>query len=152
MMSKPSTVQLISVIREHLSDAIAPAVSDAGQQKLLAMIDHLLQTIAVRAEHEIDWMINHVHDVVALADDMVNTASTPAAVIEALDRYREQHQVSLTASAVTANYGLAAAVLAAILEATVTDTGEHGSAARRLLQRDVARGVQVVGEFELVPP
>jgi hypothetical protein len=152
MMSKPSVAQLVTAIREHLSGVILPATSDPGHQKLVAMMDHLLQTIAVRAQHEIDWMVTHNRDVVALAEDIVSTASAPAAVIEALDRYREQCGPSLTASAVTANYGLAAEVLATILEATVSDTGEYGSAARGLLQRDVARGVQVVGEFELVPP
>jgi hypothetical protein len=152
MMSKPTTVQLVTAIRENLSAAILPAISDPGQQKLLAMIDHLMQTIAVRAEHEIDWMVTHNRAVVALAQDMVQAAEAPAPVIAALARYRENHSASLAASAVTADYALAAEVLATILEATISDTGEFGLAARELLERDVAHGVQIVGEFELVPP
>jgi hypothetical protein len=152
MMSKPTTAQLVTAIRENLSAAILPAVSDAGQQKLLAMIDHLMQTIAVRAEHEIDWMVTHNRAVVALAQDMVQAAAAPAPVIAALTRYRENHSTSLAASAVTADHALAAEVLATMLEATISDTGEFGLAARELLEHDVAHGVQIVGEFELVPP
>lgn len=152
MMSKPSTMQLITAVREHLAAAILPAITDVGQQKLLAMIDHLLQTASVRAEHEIDWMVEHTREVVALGQDMVDTGSATVDVVAALSRYRELHGTSLTASSVTADYGLAAELLAAMLEVTVSDAGKYGSAARDLLARDVARGVQIVGEFELIAP
>ncbi len=152
MMSKPTSAQLITAVREHLTAAILPSIDDSGQQKLLGMIDHLLQTVAVRAEHEIDWMVNHNRDVVALAQDMDDAGAAPAEVRAALQRYREEVGNSLATSVVTANYGLAAELLAAMLEATVTDTGRFGLAARQLLKSDVARGVQIVGEFELVPP
>ena len=66
-MSTPSVAALATAIREQLSTAIAPALADDGQKKLLAIIDHLLSTIAVRAEHEIDWMVAHTADVVELA-------------------------------------------------------------------------------------
>jgi len=152
MMSRPTTAQLVDAIRENLSAAILPAIDDPGQQKLLAMIDHLLQTVAVRAEHEIDWMVTHNRAVVALAQDVVEAGSAPEPVIAALARYRENHSTSLAAREVTANYALAAEVLAAMLEASISDAGEFGGAARELLQRDVEHGVQIVGEFELVPP
>jgi hypothetical protein len=152
MMSKPTTAQLITAVREQLVAAVVPSIDDAAQQKLLAMIDHLLQTVAVRAEHEIDWMVNHSCDVVDLAEDMVGAQAAPPEVVAALSRYHEHHGSSLAASVVTVNYGLAGELLAAMLEATVSDTGKYGLAARQLLKSDVARGVQIVGEFELIPP
>jgi len=152
MMSKPSVVQLVGAIRENLSGAIAPAVANPGAQKLLLMIDHLLQTIGVRAEHEIDWMVTYADDVANLAERMVAADTAPASVTETLHRYHKQRSTSLATSAVTANYALAGDVLSAILEATISDEGDVGVSARGLLARDVAYGVDIVGEFELIPP
>jgi hypothetical protein len=70
----------------------------------------------------------------------------------ALSRYRAEQQNSLSAGAMTANFALANGVLSAILEATVSDEGPLASRARDLVRRDVAHGVEIVGEFELVPP
>jgi energy-coupling factor transporter ATP-binding protein EcfA2 len=155
MMSTPTVVQLITAIREQLSDVIAPALDDTGARKLLAMIDHLLQTIAVRAEHEIDWMVSHIDAVVSLAATLVaagDEGDAHAAVASALRRYHQDKKPSLAASAVTENYALAGEVLSVVLEATVSDDGPLALRARELLGRDVEHGVDIVGEFELVPP
>jgi hypothetical protein len=151
-MSTPSVVALISAIRAQLDTVVVPAVDDEAARKTLAMVDHLLQTIAVRAEHEIDWMVEHVADVTELAAQYVAAGIGGVAVSSALDAYRAGSGHGLSASVVTGNYALAATVLSAMLEATVTDDGVLALAARALLRRDVARGVEVVGEFELVPP
>lgn len=155
MMSTPTVVQLITAIREQLSDVIAPALDDTGARKPLAMIDHLLQTIAVRAEHEIDWMVSHIDAVVSLAAMLVaagDEGDEQAAVASALRCYHQDMKPSLAASAVTKNYALAQEVLSAVLEATVSDDGPLAVRARELLGRDVEHGVDIVGEFELVPP
>jgi hypothetical protein len=152
-MSTPSVAALATAIREQLSTAIAPALADDGQKKLLAIIDHLLSTIAVRAEHEIDWMVAHTADVVELAQRFVNAGATPEPVATALRRYVEGHRPGLTASVVTSNFALAAEVLSTVLEATAADDGEIAVTARELMVRDVAHGVDIVGDdFELVPP
>jgi hypothetical protein len=151
-MSTPTVVQVVAAIRAQLRDVVTPAVGDDVARKSLAMIDHLLQTVEVRAEHELEWMVGHVADVVALAEDFVRAGGDAVPVAVALDGYRRGHQDSLATSVVTANYALAADVLSALLEATVGDDGPLALAARELLRRDVGRGVDVVGEFELVPP
>ena len=152
MMSTPTVAQLVTAIREQLSTVISPGLQDEIHRKSLALIDHLLQTIAVRAEHEIDWMVGHTNDVVGLAQQMVDGDGAPAAVRAALQRYRDDRQPSLSTSAVTANYALAAEIHSAILEFTVNDDGPIARTARELLHTDVARGVAIVGDFELVPP
>jgi hypothetical protein len=151
-MSTPTVAQVVAAVRAQLSDVVTPAVGDDVARKSLAMIDHLLQTVEVRAEHEIEWMVGHVADVVALADRFVVEGRDTARVKVALDGYRRGHQDSLATSAVTANYALAAEVLSAMLEATVDGDGPLALTAREVLRRDVGRGVDVVGEFELVPP
>lgn len=152
-MSTPSVAALVTAIRAQLSTAISPALPDDGHKKLLAVIDHLLSTIAVRAEHEIDWMVGHTADVVELAQRFVSAGAAPEPVATALRRYADGHRDGLTASVVTANFALAAEVLSTVLEATAADCGEIAVAARELMARDVARGVEIVGDdFELVPP
>lgn len=153
MMTTPSVAQLITAVRVQLSDQVAPAVADAGLQKVLGMVDHILQTVAVRAEHEIDWMVTHTDAVVEVARRFVSTAGDDgAAVSAALAKYDGEHGDSLTTSVVTANFALAAEVLSALLEATVADDGPVAARARDLLRADVQRGVDIVGPFELVPP
>jgi hypothetical protein len=152
MMSTPTVAQLVAAIRAQLSEVIAPAVEDPAAGGALAMIDHLLQTIAIRSEHEIEWMVAHVDRVVRLAEQFVDHEGGSESVDLALSRYRAEHQDSLSASAVTANFALANGVLSAILEATVSDEGPLARRARDLVRRDVAHGVDIVGEFELVLP
>jgi Arc/MetJ-type ribon-helix-helix transcriptional regulator len=155
MMSTPTVVQLIAAVRSQLADVVAPAVEDPMAGKVLGIIDHLLQTIEVRAEHEIDWMVSHIDAVVALAATYVETGAHSEqsdAVRAALHRYDQDRKPSLAASAVTENFALAAQVLSALLEATVSDDGHVALSARELLRRDVAHGVDIVGQFELVPP
>jgi hypothetical protein len=152
MMTTPTVAQLVTVIRGQLSTVVAPALEDEGLRKLMGIIDHLLQTVAVRADHEIDWMVSHTNKVVALAQNTVDDDVAPAAVGDALQRFYADRQSTLETSAVTANYALAAEVLSALLESTIDDDGPVGRATRELLHTDIERGVQIVGEFELIPP
>jgi hypothetical protein len=152
MMSQPSVVQLVSAIREQLTMVVEPALEDEGRRKVLGMIDHLLQTIQVRAEHEIEWMVGHTNNVVALAERAVRDGHAAPAVAEALRQYHGGRRQTLKTSDVTADYGLAAEVLSAILESTVSDDYPVAVEARALLQSDIQHGVDIVGEFVLVPP
>jgi hypothetical protein len=152
-MSTPSVAAVVTAIRDQLSTAISPALADDRQKKLLAVIDHLLHTIAVRSEHEIDWMVGQTADVVELAQRFVAAGAAPEPVATALQRYRDGHRPGLATSVVTANFALAAEVLSTVLEATSTDDGEIAVTARELMARDVQRGIDIVGDdFKLVTP
>ena len=152
MMSTPTVAQLVTAIRAQLSEVVAPAVDDPAAGRVLGMVDHLLQTIAVRAEHEIEWMVAHVEDVVGLAEEFVDGEGGSESIDLALNRYRAEHRRSLSTSAVTENFALANGVLSAILETTVSDDGPLARRARDLMRRDVAHAVDIVGDFVLVPP
>lgn len=152
MMSTPTVAQLVTAIRAQLSEVVAPAVEDPAAGRVLGMVDHLLQTIAVRAEHEIEWMVAHVEDVVGLAEEFVDGEGGSESIDLALNRYRAEHRRSLSTSAVTENFALANGVLSAILETTVSEDGPLARRARDLMRRDVAHAVDIVGDFVLVPP
>ncbi len=152
-MSTPSVAAVVTAIRDQLSTGISPALADDRQKKLLAVIDHLLHTIAVRSEHEIDWMVGQSADVVELAQSFVAAGAAPEPVATALQRYRDGHRPGLATSVVTANFALAAELLSTVLEATSTDDGEIAVTARELMARDVQRGIDIVGDdFKLVTP
>jgi hypothetical protein len=151
-MSTPTVAQLVTAIRAQLSEVVAPAVEDPAAGRVLGMVDHLLQTIAVRAEHEIEWMVAHVEDVVGLAEEFVDGEGGSESIDLALNRYRAEHRRSLSTSAVTENFALANGVLSAILETTVSEDGPLARRARDLMRRDVAHAVDIVGDFVLVPP
>src|SRR3981189_1746029 len=121
MMSTPTVAQLVSAIRAQLSEVVAPAVEDPAAGRVLAMIDHLLQTIAVRAEHVIEWMVAHIDDVARLAGEFPAGGGGAERIALGLSQYRAEHQNSLSASAMTADFALANGVLSAMLEATVSD-------------------------------
>jgi hypothetical protein len=152
MMSTPTVAQLVTAIRAQLSEVVAPAVDDPAAGRVLGMVDHVLQTIAVRAEHEIEWMVAHVDDVVGLAEEIVAGERGSESIDLALNRYRAEHRRSLSTSAVTENFALANGVLSAILETTVSDDGPLARRARDLMRRDVTHAVDIVGDFVLVPP
>src|SRR5438552_2404757 len=54
MITRPTSAQLIDEVRRELSSNVAPQVADPQTQGSLQMVDHILATLAVRAEHEID--------------------------------------------------------------------------------------------------
>src|SRR5581483_1262354 len=74
MITRPTTAQLLEVIRRELADNVRPAVSDQQVLTSLHMVDHMLSALAVRADHELGWMaeemaaIDEVGERVAASD------------------------------------------------------------------------------------
>lgn len=142
MITRPTTSRLVDVVRHELTETVVPAVSDPQVLRQLRMIDHVLSMVAVRAEHEIDWMTTHLAEIDRLASQVPS-------VRDALDAHRAARTTSLCASAVTDDHDRAAEILSRILEtddlpADVTQT------AKDLLRRRLDHGVEVAGDFELV--
>ena len=152
MISAPTTAQLLDVVRQELAEKVAPAVSDPQVATSLHMIDHILRTLAVRAEHELGWMgeemsaIENVASRVA-ASDLPGAAS----VAEALEEFRANMSPALHAADVAADYNRASEVLSRTVEATYADTGELRAAVNALLDQRLAHETDVIGEdFQLV--
>lgn len=152
MMTQPSVVRLIDVIRTQLSEIVGPALTDDAPRSTLGMIDHLLQTIQTRSEREIDWMVMHTRDVIGLARRAVTAGDVSSKVSDAVDAYAANRADGLTTTQVTADYARAATVLSLLLEETVGESSDIAIEARELLEREVQWGVDVVGNFVLVAP
>lgn len=152
MITAPTTAQLLNVVRQELAEKVAPAVTDPQVATSLHMIDHILRTLAVRAEHELGWMgeemsaIENVASRVA-ASDLPGAAS----VAQALEEFRANVSPGLHAADVAADYNRASEVLSRTVEATRADTGDLRAAVNVLLDQRLAHETAVIGEdFQLV--
>ena len=156
MISRPSTSQLVEVIRNELSTRIAAQTTDPELTVALQMMDHVLVTIARRADHEIAWMHEEMDAIEAAAADLVTAESGAAepgtgSVAEALEEYRARRTGSLHLADVTDDYNRASEVLSRAVEFVLTSDGPHKERIIGLLSARLAHEVEVIGpDFTLV--
>jgi hypothetical protein len=150
MITRPTSAQLIDEVRRELSSTIAPLVTDPQAQGSLQMVDHILATLAVRAEHEIAWMTEEIDDISRVVDRVASSPDAPPSVREALDSLRSSCGESLLLSDVTAKYALASEALSRAIDATVATHGPLHDEVSALLDRRLEHETDVIGEFQLV--
>ena len=152
MITAPTTAQLLDVVRRELAEKVAPAVTDPQVATSLHMVDHILRTLAVRADHELGWMGEEM-SAIELVASRVAASDLPgaASVAQALDEFRANVSPGLHAADVAADYNRATEVLSRAVEATFSDTGELRAAVDVLLDQRLAHETDVIGEdFQLV--
>jgi hypothetical protein len=152
MITAPTSAQLLDVVRRELAEKVAPAVADPQVATSLHMIDHILRTLAVRAEHELGWMGEEMSAIEMVAS-RVAASDLPgaASVAEALEEFRANVSPGLHAADVAADYNRASEVLSRTVEATFAETGELRAAVNALLDQRLAHETDVIGEdFQLV--
>ena len=152
MISRPTTTQLLEVVRRELAEKVAPAVTDPQVATSLHMIDHILRTLAVRADHELGWMAEEMAAIDEVGDRVAGSGLPGAAAVsEALRAFRAQRASGLHAAEVTDDYNRATEVLSRAVEATFTEGGELRAAVTALLDQRLAHETDVIGEdFQLV--
>ena len=106
MITRPTSAQLLYEVRRELAENIAPQVSDLQAQGSLQMVDHILRTLSVRAEHEIEWMLDEIDDISAVVG-RVAASDAPPSVREALDALETSASGSLSLGDVSERYALA---------------------------------------------
>jgi hypothetical protein len=150
MITRPTTAQLIDEVRRELASTVAPAVDDPQVQGSLQMIDHILSTLAVRADNEIAWMTEEIDDVQRVVTRVADAVADGAAVREALDALQTACDPGLSLSAVTDRYALASEALSRAVEATMSTGGPLRDEVASLLDRRLAHETDVIGAFQLV--
>jgi hypothetical protein len=150
MISRPSTERLIEVIRQELRDNIGPKVADdATAVASLAMVDHVLETLARRAAHEIAWMTEETQGLQALGTQVVAAIGSDGPTAEALAALEAKDPASLHLDDVAARYSLAGEILSCAIEELPEDSPIRAQAEAALDDR-LAREVSIIGEFQLV--
>jgi hypothetical protein len=150
MITRPTSAQLIEEVRRELGENIAPQVADPQAQGSLQMVDHILRTLSVRAEHEIEWMLEEIDDISAVVGRVAASADAPPSVREALDALETGASGSLSLGDVSERYALASEALSRAIEATVATPGPLHDEVNALLDRRLEHETAVIGEFQLV--
>ena len=150
MITKPTTAQLIDEVRRTLASTVAPAINDPQVQASLQMIDHILSTLALRAENELAWMLDEIDDIERVVGRVAEELADTGAVLEALDALRATTYGSRSISDVTDRYALASEALSCAVEATMSTGGPLRDEVSALLDRRLAHETDVIGEFQLV--
>jgi len=150
MITRPTSAQLIDEVRRELSSNVAPQLTDPQAQGSLQMVDHILRTLSVRAEHEIEWMLEEIDDVQRVVTQVAESVADSASVREALDALQATASGSMSLSDVTTRYALASEALSRAIEATVATPGPLRDSVNALLDRRLEHETDVIGEFQLV--
>ena len=151
MITRPTTAQLLGVVRTEIAERIAPAVTDPQLATSLHMIDHILATLMVRADHELGWMVEEMSAVEAVASRVVDSGLPGAAnVADALAEFVSGRSGSAHTADVTEDYNRASEVLSRAVEATSAVTGELRESVLALLAGRLSHEESVIGDFQLV--
>jgi hypothetical protein len=150
VITRPTSAQLIDEVRRELSSNVAAQVADPQIQGSLQMIDHILGTLAVRAEHEIAWMTQEIDEIERVVLRVAAEPGSPPSVGSALDELRAAADGTLLLSDVTSRYALASEALSRAIEATVATPGPLHDEVNALLDRRLEHETAVIGEFQLV--
>jgi hypothetical protein len=150
VITRPTSAQLIEEVRRELSSNVAPQVTDPQVQGSLQMVDHILATLAVRAEHEIEWMLDEIDDIASVVGRFGASPDAPPSVREALDALQATTSRSRSLSDVSERYALASEALSRAIEATVATPSPLRDSVNALLDRRLEHETDVIGEFQLV--
>jgi hypothetical protein len=146
VISRPTTAQLVGIVRRELVETVAPAVDDPVVAGSLMMIDHILETLAQRAEHEIAWMLEEIEQIRDLAQQVASDRPDAAGVTEPL----EHELASMHLSDVVEHYSVVSEALSRALEATLGTSSALEAAVVDLMCARLAHEQEVIGDFQLV--
>ena len=151
MITRPTTAQLLGVVRTEIAERVAPAVADPQVATSLQMIDHILATLIVRADHELGWMGEEMQTIESVGS-RVAESDLPGAphVGEALAEFVAGRNASLHTADVTDDYNRATEVLSRAVEATSAQRGDLRDAVLGLLATRLGHEETVIGDFQLV--
>jgi hypothetical protein len=151
MITRPTTAQLLGVVRTEIAERVAPAVTDPQVATSLQMIDHILSTLIVRADHELGWMAEEMQAIQSVGSRVAESALPGARQVgEALAEFVTGRSTSLHAAEVTEDYNRATEVLSRAVEATSAHRGDLRDTVLELLAARLAHEESVIGDFQLV--
>ncbi len=147
MIAQPSASQLVRAVRTQLADAVLPALSDEKVIVEVQMMLSLLDTLAVRVDHEIAWMREETVAIEGMARGITGSAEVTAA-LAALDA---SDAASDHLPDVSRRYELASEVLSCAAEAAASRGDEElAESVHDLIRLRLKHEQEVVGVFTAV--
>ena len=149
MITQPSAARLLEVARQELLDTVLPAVNDPHAQASVHMLQQILSTMMVRAEHEIAWLLEETDELESLGAQIVEQLPSATSVASALDALRSVPTDSYVLSDVSNRYSVASEILSCAFEEVPTGSPLRASVEAALDNR-LEHETAVIGDFSLV--
>jgi hypothetical protein len=150
MISSPSTSQLLRSVSAELRAKVLPALADPVLLVELEMMLSTLDMAAVRADHEIEWMLQEADEVAEVLSEVAGTGALPAPAREALATLRASAPAGLGYAEVQAHYALAGAALGLAAEDAHAGGPVLQQAVWSLLERRVQHEMATIGAYVAV--
>jgi len=111
MITTPSTSQLVRSVSSELRAKVLPELTDPALLVELEMMLSMLDMAAVRADHEIAWMLQEADGIDAALSEAAAAGELPGPVRNALDALQSSQPTDLSYPEVQRHYGLASEAL-----------------------------------------
>jgi hypothetical protein len=150
LITRPTTDALIGDCCRELTDAILPALTDETLRLRLVMTETVLRNAAVRAAHEIAWMLQETSALMAYAEQVAaRHASEPLRAAMAAAEAGPQEGLHL--AEVTDRYERAGRAFdKALAAAQAAGAADLIARARELLRDRIATEKQVMAAYAVV--
>lgn len=112
MITTPSTSQLVRSVSAELRAKVLPELTDSALLVEVEMMLSMLDMAAVRADHEIAWMLQEADGIDAALSEAAVAGELPGPVRDALDALQSSRPTDLTYPEVQRHYALASEALA----------------------------------------
>lgn len=150
MIVRPSSSQLLAVVRQELKSSVAAIIQDPALLAKLHMIDSILASVERRCDHEVAWIREEIADIEAGAEIVVKAGlDAKGRIALALEHLRANRSADDHLPNLHAEYTLAGEVLSCSLEVAVAAGHEIRSRIEQILSARLKREVEIRGEFSL---
>jgi hypothetical protein len=149
VITEPRAARILEVVRQEIADGILPAVDDPQLVASLQMIQQILGTLAVRADHEIAYLVEEIAAAERLGAEIQAVLPEAVGVIAALHELRAIPSVSLHVPDLLPRYSAASELLSRAFD-EVPANSPLRSRVEETLDLRLAHEVEVIGDFSLI--
>lgn len=150
MITTPSTSQLVRSVSSQLRAKVLPAIADPALVVEIEMMLSMLDMAAVRAGHEIAWMLQEADGIDAALSGAAAAGELPEPVLAALDALHASQPADLTYPEVQRHYGLASEALARAAEVAHAGGSRLQPLVWSLLEGRVEHELATIGAYVAV--
>jgi hypothetical protein len=150
MMTTPSTSQLVRSVSSELRAKVLPELTDPALLVELEMMLSMLDMAAVRADHEIAWMLQEADGIDAALSEAARAGALPQPVVDALDALRSSQPADLTYPEVQRHYVRASEALGCAADLAQAGDERLRSLVWSLLEGRVDHELATIGAYVAV--
>jgi len=150
MITTPSTSQVVRSVSTELRAKVLPELTDPALLVEVEMMLSMLDMAAVRADHEIAWMLQEAEGIDTALSEAAAAGELPAPVRDALHALQSSRPADLTYAEVQRHYGLASEALACAADLAHAGDERLRSLVWSLLEGRVDHELATIGAYVAV--